>query len=149
MAHLIDTSLLVRQADPRSSARLAALEAFRRLFGKRETLYTFPQNMTEFWAVATRPQAVNGLGLTVAQTEAERVRLEALFSLLPDPPGIYDQWVQLVNQFGVSGKPTHDARIAATMLVHGITHILTFNVQDFRRFAPIGIIAVDPTTVPE
>lgn len=104
--------------------------------------------MVEFWVVATRPQAVNGLGLSVAEADAERQRLEALFPLLPDTPALYLQWVDLVNKFGVSGKPSHDARIVAAMLTHNVTHILTFNGADFRRYAPLGIIVVvDPATV--
>jgi len=33
------------------------------------------------------------------------------------------------------------------MQVIGITHILTFNTQDFVRYAKIGIVAIDPSTV--
>ncbi len=35
----------------------------------------------------------------------------------------------------MGGKQVHDANIAATMLAHGITRLLTFNVADFQRFA--------------
>jgi len=33
------------------------------------------------------------------------------------------------------------------MRVHGLTHILTWNTTDFARYAPLGIMAVDPGTV--
>jgi predicted nucleic acid-binding protein len=33
-----------------------------------------------------------------------------------------------------SGKASHDARLVAAMKVHGITHVLTFNVDDFKRY---------------
>ncbi len=107
-----------------------------------------PQNRVEFWVVATRPQAVNGLGLSIVEADAERQRLERLFPLLPDPPDLYVRWVSLVNNFGVFGKPAHDARIVAAMLAHRLTHILTFNGGDFRRYASLGIIVVDPIAVP-
>jgi len=110
-------------------------------------LQIVPQNIAEFWVVATHPQAVNGLGLSTADADAERRRLERLFPLLPDPPDLYTRWVGLVNQFGVSGKPAHDARIVAAMRAHGLTHILTFNGGDFQRYAPLGIVVVDPATV--
>ena len=106
-----------------------------------------PQCLVEFWAVATRPLSANGLGLSIAEAETERVRLETVFTLLPDPPSLYARWVQLVNGFGVSGKPTHDARLAAAMLEHGLTHVLTFNTSDFQRYVSAGIVAVDPATV--
>jgi len=46
----------------------------------------------------------------------------------------------LVQQHSVSGKPARDARIAAAMIVHGITHILTLNVGDFKRFPKITVL---------
>ena len=41
---------------------------------------------------------------------------------------------------GVSGKKAHDARLVATMTVNGITHILTFNADDFTRYAGITVL---------
>jgi len=38
---------------------------------------------------------------------------------------VYTKWRRLVVSFGVSGIQVHDARIVATMIVHGVTHILT------------------------
>ncbi len=49
--------------------------------------------------------------------------------------------------YGVSGVQVHDARLVATMLVHGVTHILTFNTSGFTRYNSKGIVAVDPATV--
>ena len=50
-------------------------------------------------------------------------------------------------KYRVSGVQVHDARLVAAMIVHDVTHILTFNTQDFTRYAPDGIIAIDPATV--
>ncbi len=147
MPHLVDTSVLVRRADPHSAAQMIAATALDRLDEKGDPLHLFGQNLIEFWAVATRPNAVNGLGLSVMEANAERRRLESVMILLPDHPEVYARWVYLVNQYSVSGKPTHDARIVAAMLAHGITHILTFNGRDFRRFTPEGIVVVDPADV--
>ncbi len=147
MIHVVDTSLLIRQADTNSADRPVALQAFQNLTLSGEALQVVPQNMVEFWVVATRPQSVNGLGLSIADADKERRRLEALFPLLPDLPDLYSRWTDLVNRFGVSGKPSHDARIVAAMLTHSVTHILTFNGADFRRYAPLGIVVVDPAKV--
>jgi len=45
----------------------------------------------------------------------------------------------------VSGRQVHDARLAAVMLAHGVSHVLTFNVEDFRRYP--GIVTVNPHDV--
>lgn len=95
------------------------------------------QNLIEFWNVCTRPLERNGLGMTVEMADAELTRLEGVFTVLPDSPAIYAQWRRLVRVHGVMGVKVHDTRLVATMLVHGVTHILTFNTDDFRRFSEI------------
>lgn len=45
-----------------------------------------------------------------------------------------------VTKHKVSGKPTHDARTAAVMLVHKIENILTLNPSDFKRFTEIKAV---------
>lgn len=105
-----------------------------------------PQNLIEFWNVATRPAEQNGLGWSATETDIEVSRLEAIFDVLPDEPSIYSEWRRLVIVNGVLGKNVHDARIAAAMKVHKITKLLTFNIKDFRRFS--DIILIDPASLP-
>ena len=38
------------------------------------------------------------------------------------------------------GVNVHDARLVATMLVHGLTHIVTFNIRDFTRYTEITAV---------
>ena len=45
----------------------------------------------------------------------------------------------------VIGKNAHDARLVAAMRVHGVTHLLTFNDQDFARYT--GITVLTPAAV--
>ena len=54
---------------------------------------------------------------------------------LPDTPAIYPAW-EPVLAHGVSGKPSHAARVAATR-VHGLTAILTFDKSVFSRFPAV------------
>jgi predicted nucleic acid-binding protein len=55
------------------------------------------------------------------------------------------EWRRLVVQYSASGLQVHDARLAAAMLTHGISHILTLNESGFSRFT--GIFAVHPASV--
>ena len=50
-----------------------------------------------------------------------------------------------VRAQSVSRLQVHDARLAAAMKVYGVVSILTFNVDDFRRFP--GIDVLHPETV--
>jgi predicted nucleic acid-binding protein len=83
----------------------------------------------------------------MSPVEAERLveSLELLFPLVPDSPDVYKEWRRLVSSAGVSGVKVHDARLAAVMIANGLTHILTFNTGDFKRFP--GITAVHPQDV--
>ena len=69
---LLDTNVLTRMtrsSDPQSGVTRAAVQT---LNGRIERLIIVPQNLYEFWAVATRPAGPppagrNGLGMTPAQ----------------------------------------------------------------------------------
>ena len=98
------------------------------------------QNLVEFWNVCTRPLNRNGLGMTVTQTDAELIRLEGVFTVLSDSSALYPEWRRLVRMHEVMGVQVHDTRLVAAMLVHGITHLLTFNIADFKRFNEITVV---------
>lgn len=40
----------------------------------------------------------------------------------------------------VKGNTSHDARVVAAMLRHGLSRILTFNAEHFRRFDEIQVL---------
>ena len=136
MTFLLDSNLLLRSADPPHPQHGAARMAIRTLAARRHELVVVTQCENEFWAVATRSVANNGLGMTTAQADAELTAIESQFRLLPDHPAVHPQWRQLVVTHGVSGKPTHDARLVAAMFVYRIDALLTFNDTHFRRFQP-------------
>src|SRR5689334_8732505 len=118
MAHLLDTNLLLRWANLLDPQRPVVLAALRKLRRQGQVLYTTPQNYIEFWSGATRPAAVNGLGLTPAQAERLVRRLRPLFPLLAETPAIFNQWLQVVAAAAVSGRQVHDARLVAVMRAH-------------------------------
>jgi predicted nucleic acid-binding protein len=142
---LVDTNVLLRSAEPGHPMYADAVNATNTLLGRGEELYIAPQNLIEFWNVYTRPVDRNGLGHTAAEAQAEVNRLKTLFLFLLDTPAIYQEWERLVVTYGVIGVNVHDARLVAVMLVHGLTHILTFNTTDFARYSEIT--AVHPTAV--
>ena len=147
MIYLADTNILLRLADRRDPKHSIVREALRKLRRDGHALRITSQNCIEFWNVVTRPAAKNGLGLT--PTEADRLigLVERLFPLLPESPAIYPEWRRLVATFGISGVQVHDARLVAVMNTNDISHILTFNTTDFKRYSKEGIVAQDPITV--
>ena len=139
---LIDTNILLRisrRDDPDHPVVDAALTKLKSI---GTILYYTHQNISEFWNVATRPVNRNGFGLTVADTERETSAIEREMVLLPDSVAVYQEWRRLVFTHSVSGVQVHDARMAAAMKVHAVSHLLTLNPDDFRRYE--HIIAVHP-----
>ena len=120
-----------------------ALKATTTLLNQGEKLYTAPQNIVEFWNVATRPLDKNGLSMSPLEAEEEVTKFKTLFPIKFDSPAIHQQWLDLVSNYQVKGVNVHDARLVAVALVHGLTHILTFNDKDFRRYQEITVIRPD------
>ena len=99
-----------------------------------------PQVVYEFWAVATRPVQVGGLGLASAETESKLEGVLSTFLLLRDERKVYECWRELVADHDVKGKQVHDTRLVAAMLRHDISHLLTFNGADFARYSEITVV---------
>ncbi len=149
MAYLMDTNVLGRLANLTDAQHGVASQAVVELHRRGEVLHVTPQVLVEFRNVATRPIALNGLGLSTVNAEAQAAGFEAAFLLLAETPDIYPAWKALVGALGIIGKQVHDARLVAVCHVHAVTHLLTFNVSDFVRMAGFGpaVVVVDPATV--
>jgi predicted nucleic acid-binding protein len=145
MSVLLDTNILARLAQSTSPQHATARSAVDWLQKGGERICIVPQVLYEFWVICTRPigSPHNGLGLTIDQVKAEVSRAQTLFAFLPDTSDVYTEWERLVVQHAVKGRNAHDARLVASMNVHGISRLLTFNGLDFSRYAEIRII--DPT----
>ena len=145
MRVLLDTNILLRSAQPNHPLCSQATYAVSKLLRQKDSIFFCPQNIAEFWNVATRPVDRNGFGLTPADVDRETRAIEMGMVLLPDREAIYHEWRRLVVAHAVSGVQVHDARLAAAMRVHGVTHLLTLNTSDFERYP--GITAVHPASL--
>ena len=140
MVCLPDTNIILRLVSKNDPLHQVVSQAIERLEQSGEELVIIPQILVEFWTVATRPKDVNGLGMPTREAENELEKLQKLFTVLPENEKIFDEWKRLIVKYKVSGKTTHDARIAAAMTVHKIENILTLNSNDFKRFAEIKAV---------
>src|SRR5690348_7982611 len=101
MSVLIDTNILLRRAQPSHPAHGLAVGSVAKLLTRAIPAYFTPQNITEFWNVATRPASQNGLGLPHETVESELAIIESLLTLLPVSPAIFPEWKRLVIQYQV------------------------------------------------
>lgn len=139
------TNILLRSLQTAEPHYAITENALAKLRSRRETLCIAPQNIVEFWSVATRLPNDNGLGMSSSKAAIEIAALLRLFHLLPYRAEVLEAWRRIVLAQGVSGKQAHDAHIVAMMEVHSIASILTFNDVHFRRYP--GITALNPAQV--
>ena len=146
MPFLIDTNILLRLVEPSDPEYSIVRSAVDKLLSRGEQLCFAAQNLVEFWNVCTRPVDQNGFGLSNADTDARAMLIEAKFRLLPDSERVHAGWRRLVVEHSVAGVQVKDARLVASMLVHGVLNVLTLNDRDFKRYSAIS--AVHPRDVP-
>lgn len=137
MRILLDTNIVVRNSNRTDVQHEQVAARLRQLVSDGVELCIAAQSIFEFWVVATRPVDVNGLGLSPSETRQKiEVILEA-FSLLPDPQDLLSTWLNLCERHAVCGRPAHDARLVAWMVLHKIDRLQTLNPADFLRYGEI------------
>jgi predicted nucleic acid-binding protein len=137
---LCDANLLLRAVQATHAQYAEATQALASLRSNGHEPVIVPQVVYEFWVVATRPTSQNGLGFSAARAASEVDAIQALYPIFEDETGLIGIWRMLVSQHAVVGKRAHDARLVAAMIRHGLSHLLTFNVRDFSRFAEIKTV---------
>jgi predicted nucleic acid-binding protein len=146
---LLDTNLLGRMTNSNDPQCAATRRAVHGLLAGNERLVIFPQNIYEFWAVATRkpglpPAGQNGLGMTCEQASQWLHFFQRRFTLLPDRAELLERWHALVKSLGIKGLKAYDARLVAAMQLFGIQRLPTFNVKDFKDFS---VTVIDPVSL--
>jgi predicted nucleic acid-binding protein len=145
MRILVDTNVLARLAHKGHPHTAAANAAIHQLWADGHELRVVPQVLYEYWSVATRSTEQNGLGFSTEVVDADIQPFSRVFSVLRDERGILEPWRAIAATYKVQGKQVHDTRLVAAMQRHDLTHLLTFNVADFQRYA--GIDLLDPQSV--
>jgi predicted nucleic acid-binding protein len=132
----VDANILVSASLSTAPFHLAASHALRGLRAKGAVLWISRQVLREYLATLSRPQSFTA-PLPAAVLSADVRYLESQFQVAEDGPAVTATLLQLIAWTSVGGRQIHDANIVATMQVHGIRNLLTSNVSDFKRFAPI------------
>jgi predicted nucleic acid-binding protein len=137
----IDTNVLVYANRTGSPHHPDAVELLARAEAHGTRLWISGQVIREYLSVVTRSQGVF-VALPMARA-LERARFFAQrFWMAEDGRSVRATLLSLLASHPIAGRQVHDANLVATMLAHGITHLLTFNTADFRRFG--GLVTIEP-----
>ena len=143
MKVLLDTNVLLRLAVASHPTHPDAVSAVHEIRHRGDQPAIVPQVLYEYWVVATRPTAQNGLGLTPAEARQAIDEFLKSIALLRDERGIFANWLADVTDLAICGKRAHDARLVAAMQRHGLQQIVTFNKSDFAGFPNVTVFAPD------
>ena len=132
-AFFLDTNVLLDATVPSRTNHVRVTNLLRSLPGVA-SLCISGQVVREYVGVCTRPRSANGLGLSTTDSLTNSRAFLRITSFLEETSAVTQKWIDLVENYGVSGKQVHDACIVATMLVHGVTNLVTANLSDFRRY---------------
>lgn len=140
----IDTNVLIYAHVAESPRHKFALAALKHLYETGVESCISGQVLREFLVTLTRPKVFTNP--PSRQTVVERTRhLAHHFHVVEEGQAVTVKLLELMDGFEIAGKQVHDANIVATMLVHGITQVLTQNIADFTRFS--SLITVMPLTL--
>jgi predicted nucleic acid-binding protein len=138
---MLDTNVLLAATDKGRAEHHDALTIVSDWAAARAVLCTSGQVLREYLAVATRPTSKDGLGLAMPDALANVRAIRERSTLLAEDRSVADRLAGLLADVECTGKQVHDANLVATMLVHGISDLVTMNVADFARFSRhIGLI---------
>ena len=135
-----DTNVLLSAVDKKRALHRQALHVLDALPNQGVELCLNGQVIREFLVVSTRPIEVNGLGLTPQEAVGNADAIVDRCTILEENRDVAARLRQLVRAAGCAGKQIHDANIVATMQAHGVTHMLTDNLADFRRFSGLDVV---------
>lgn len=112
------------------------------LQNREETLCISGQIIREIVSVCTVTRFLSR-PLSWEELQVELDALLAQTQLLNENENTVQKLIELGTRYQVSGKQIHDANLVATMLVHRVTRLITFNPDDFKRFNEIELILQD------
>jgi len=133
-AIFLDTNVLVYANVQESPWHQVAVDIIEQYYQAGIELWLSRQILREFTAVLTRPQTFTQP--RPIATVTARVRFfEENFYLAEDNSVVTTNLLTLLETIPIGGAQVHDANIVATMQAYNLTHLLTYNTQDFNRFA--------------
>ncbi|HEY3358054.1 MAG TPA: type II toxin-antitoxin system VapC family toxin [Polyangia bacterium] len=139
-AVFVDTNVLLIATAPARPLHVAAQTVLNTWPAKGVELCVSGQVVREYLAVATRPEAVNGLALTMADA---RRNIEAILTrtrLLEETQAVVRRLLTALRKIRVAGKRVHDLGIVATAETHGIRKLVTDNGAHFRGLGDLELI---------
>jgi predicted nucleic acid-binding protein len=131
----VDTNILFYANNPTETFGIAAITKMNMLLQAKNELVISSQIIREYVAVTLRNAQYHKLPMpaTVESVKENVAVFRRDFTVITETNDLLDTWLSLLPQITTS-KDVFDFNIVATIKNEGISHILTHNVTDFRKF---------------
>lgn len=129
----VDTNILASALLPESPRYFHARGILRRLAEVDAEVWISRQVIREYLATMTRYEQKWSNVTRAALIDAVRT-LERHYFVAEELPIVAEQLYFLLGQVPTGGKQVHDANIVATMIAYDVRTLLTYNLDDFKRF---------------
>lgn len=135
---LVDTNVLVYSTVSANPWHREAREWLAELHGAGVKLCVTPQILREYLVVLTRG-AIFETEFTTDEVLAILAALLQTLDVLDETSAVASMLRSLLERYPIRGKRIHDANLVATMSVHGVERLATYNQDDFRLFREITL----------
>jgi predicted nucleic acid-binding protein len=129
----VDTNILASALLPESPRYFHARGILRRLAEADAEVWISRQVIREYLATMTRYEQKWSNVTRAALIDAVRT-IERHYFVAEELPIVAEQLYFLLGQVPTGGKQVHDANIVATMIAYDVRTLLTYNLDDFKRF---------------
>ena len=140
----IDTNILLTATDESRQGHIAARRLVSESGPNGLHLAVSGQILREYLVVATRPLNANGLGLATTDAISNVRTFLRYVECFEESRASTTKLLEIGEAIQLRGKRFHDANIVATMLAHGIDHLVTDNLDDFASIASFTDINAVP-----
>lgn len=131
---LIDTNIIIYSKQLDSEFHSEVTQRLTQLNEEGNLLAVCPQVIYEFYRFATSPESNNrGFGMSPNEALSEVENIIDAYELIEENNTMF-YWKNVMREYEVRGKNSHDARIVATMKANNLEKIYTKNTADFNRF---------------
>ena len=137
---LVDTNILVYRADRDSAFHGPSANLIRQGLKGDIPLCISPQNLTEFYAVMTSPKRVtNPITPEDARLEINKYLQSKNIRKIYQTADVLPKLLELLRKYPPQGQQIFDLQLVATMLIHNVTLLYTFNRKHFEHYQEIQV----------
>lgn len=138
MKYLFDTSVFIAAIVEPHPMHPRAFPWLKRARSREFDMYVASHTLAELYAVLTTlpvsPKITPGIARQLIHNN-----IRTAGKIIPLSTSDYSSVIKQMAELGLSGGVIYDALIARAAQKSGVDHIVTFNIDDFRRVWPEGV----------